>query len=275
MRDQTTTVRVDELEDGIVAVVLDRPDRLNAMNLALIDDLHAALEEIDGRREVRAVILTGSGRGFCAGLDLIDSAPTMIEADAAQQRRGRVQRGMELQQRIAALIPRMRRLRVPIIAAVNGPAAGGGLALVLGSDIRIGAASSRYGVAFVRIGLSGCDIGVSWALPRLIGASRAHELMLTGRVIDSEEAERIGLVVRVVADDQLMAGALDMARAVARNSPFGVQMTKEAMWSALEIPQQAAIDLENRQQILASLTEDMAEAVGAFLGKRPAIFRDR
>jgi len=273
-----TTVRIDELEPGIVAVILDRPDRLNAMNAALIDDLHGALDAVDRRHDVRVVILTGAGRGFCAGLDLVDNAPTGIGSSGdtgGGARRGRAQRGMELQQRIAALIPKMRRLRVPVIAAVNGAAAGGGLALVLGSDIRIGSAGSRYGVAFVRIGLSGCDIGVSWALPRLIGAGRAHELMLTGRIIDAVEAERIGLLVRVVPDGELMATALDTARAVASNSPFGIQMTKEAMWTALEVPQQAAIEIENRQQILTSFTEDMTEAVGAFLEKRPAEFGNR
>jgi enoyl-CoA hydratase len=172
-------------------------------------------------------------------------------------------------------VPKMRSRRQPIIAAVNGAASGGGLALALASDIRIAAASARFNVAFVRIGLSGCDIGVSWLLPRLIGASRAYELLLTGRFVDAEEALRIGLAVRVVPDDQLLAAALESAELIRNNSPFGVQMTKEVMWSQLEIGSLAAgIDLENRTQLLASTTGDMGEAMQAFLEKRPPEFRD-
>jgi enoyl-CoA hydratase len=170
----------------------------------------------------------------------------------------------------------MRALPQPIVAAVNGPAAGGGLALALASDVRIAAESARFNVAFVKIGLSGCDIGVSWLLPRLIGVSRAWELMLTGRMVDSHEAERTGLVVRVVPDGALMDSALETAELIAGNSPFGVQMTKEVMWSNLETGSlQAAIDLENRTQILTTFTDDMREALAAFLEKRPPGFQNR
>ena len=170
----------------------------------------------------------------------------------------------------------MRALPQPIVAAVNGPAAGGGLALALASDVRIAASSARFNVAFVRIGLSGCDIGVSWLLPRLIGVSRAWELMLTGRIVESDEAERIGLVVRVVPDGEVVDAALKTAELIAGNSPFGVQMTKEVMWSNLETSSlQAAIDLENRTQILTTFTDDMREAMAAFLDKRPPSFGNR
>lgn len=275
---------MDDVDDGIVTITLNRPDRLNAMDRTLIDGLHRALEELDARDDVRAAILTGAGRGFCAGLDLkeqmLPSAGSLSGPDdgdgSVRPGRGRAQQGMHLQQRIARLIPLMRRMRFPIVAAVNGAATGGGLALVLGSDVRIAAASARFNVAFVRIGLSGCDIGVSWLLPRIVGAARAQELMLTGRLIGADEAERIGMVVRTVPDEQLMDAALDSARQIRANSPFGVWMTKEAMWSALEIgSQQAAIDLENRQQILTSFTEDMSEAAAAFLQRRPPEFRNR
>jgi enoyl-CoA hydratase len=183
---------------------------------------------------------------------------------------------MELQQRIASLVPALRGLRIPVIAAVNGPAAGGGLALTLAADVRIAAVSARFNVAFVRIGLSGCDIGVSWLLPRLIGASRAFELMLTGRLIDAAEADRIGLVTRVVPDGELMDAAMDTARLICANSPAGIWMTKEVMWSQLEVGSlRAGIDLENRTQILTSFTEDMAEAVAAFMERRPPHYRNR
>ena len=267
---EPSTVELDDLDDGIVAIRLNRPDRLNAMSSELISDLHAALDSVDADRGCRVVVLTGAGRGFCAGLDLKDTPRSPVEG------LGRVQAGLDVQHRIASLIPRLRSLRVPVVAAVNGAATGGGLALALGSDVRIAAESARFGVAFVKIGLSGCDIGVSWLLPRLVGASRAHELMLTGRIIDATEAERIGLVARVVPDDQLLDAALDTARQIRGNSPLGVWLTKEAMWSALEIPsQRAAIDVENRQQILTSMTDDMAEAVKAFLERREPNFHNR
>ena len=271
-----TTLRLERLDgqdEGIVVLTLDRPERLNAMSLPLIDELHAALAEVAADDAARVLVLTGSGRGFCAGLDLVDLAPT---SSAPGEGRGRVQRGMDLQQRIASLVPALRGLRVPVIAAVNGAAAGGGLALALASDVRIAGRSARFNVAFVRIGLSGCDIGVSWLLPRWIGASRAFELLLTGRIVESTEAGDIGLVSRVVDDEDLLQEALSTARLICANSPTGVWMTKEVMWSQLEVGSlQAGIDLENRTQIMTSFTDDMGEAVGAFLEKRPATFRNR
>ncbi len=169
----------------------------------------------------------------------------------------------------------MRAMPQPIIAAVNGAASGGGLALALASDIRIAAASARFNVAFVRVGLSGCDIGVSWLLPRLIGASRAYELMLTGRFVDAAEALQIGLVVGLAPDGEVLDAAFESADLILANSPFGVQMTKEVMWSQLEVGSLAAgIDLENRTQLLASTTSDMNEALQAFLEKRPPRFGD-
>jgi len=285
---RATTVRLETLRDdagadeGIRLLTLDRPERLNAMSRELIDDLHAALDELDADEAARVVVLTGEGRGFCSGLDLFALSPVHPEGgpdDAATTKapsKGPVRGGFEMQQRIASLVPRLRGLRIPVIAAVNGAAAGGGLALALASDVRIAGRSARFNVAFVRIGLSGCDIGVSWLLPRWIGASRAFELMLTGRIVESDEAERIGLVTRVVADEDLLGEAVATARLICANSPFGIWMTKEVMWSNLESGSlQAGIDLENRTQIMTSFTEDVGEAVGAFLGKRPPKYHNR
>ena len=184
---------------------------------------------------------------------------------------------MTVQKLIAGLVPKMRSLPQPIIAAVNGPAAGGGLALALASDVRIASATARFNVAFVRVGLSGCDIGVSWMLPRLIGASRAFELLLTGRLIDAAEADAIGLVTRVVpAGGNVVESALETADLIVNNSPFGIRMTKEVMWSQLEIGSlQAGIDLENRTQVLSSFTGDLTEAMAAFREKRPPRFTDQ
>ena len=258
-------------EEGIARVTLNRPERLNAMTYGLVNDLHAALDSIDQDHTIRAVILTGAGRGFCAGLDL-----TGFGQIPGTEEFGEQQQGMAVQQYIAELVHHMRDIRQPIIAGVNGAAAGGGFALACASDVRYCASSAKFGTAFVRLGISGCDIGVSWMLPRLIGASRAWELMLTGRVIDSHEANRIGLVSNVVADEDLPEQCLSGAREISRNSPFGVWMTKEVMWSNLEIPSlRAGIDMENRTQILSAGTQDSKEAMRSFLGKREVSWKNR
>ena len=204
---------------GVAMLTLNRPDKLNAMTTELVQGLHDHLDAIAVDPDVRVVILTGAGRGFCAGLDLggYGAAPN-------SEHLGRTQAGFATQKHIAALIPHLRSLPQPVIAAVNGPAAGGGFALVLGSDIRLAARSAKFNAAFIRIGLSACDIGTSWVLPRLVGASRAQELMLTGRVFDAEEAYRIGLVVELVDDGALMDAALVKAHQVMANSPFGVEI---------------------------------------------------
>ncbi len=250
---------------GIVTLTMNRPEKLNAMTSELVSALHAALDDVAVDPEARVVVLTGAGRGFCAGLDLggYGNPP-----DSAHL--GPTQRGFATQRHIAALIPHLRSLPQPVIAAVNGPAAGGGFALVLGSDVRLAARSARFNAAFVRIGLSACDIGTSWLLPRLVGVARAQELMLTGRIFDAEEAYRIGLVVDLADDGALLDAAYAKADEIMLNSPFGIALTKEGMWSALEIPGlQQAIDLENRQQIVASATSDHREAIAAFLERRP------
>jgi enoyl-CoA hydratase len=265
-----TTVGRESIQEGITLLTLDRPERLNAMSRELVHDLHEALDAVDDDRECRVAILTGAGRGFCAGLDLKETGDIAAEAG------GGPAAGMRSQQEIASLVTQLRGLSKPVIAAVNGPATGGGLALALACDVRVAADSARFNVAFIRVGLSGCDIGVSYLLPRLVGASRAFELMLTGRMVEAAEADRIGLVSRVVPDGQVVDTALETAELIRANSPFGVWMTKEVMWSNLEAGSlQAAIDLENRTQLLSSHTGDMREALAAFLEKRPPNFSGR
>ncbi len=261
------TILVSNPAPGVTQLTLNRPERLNAMTHELVQELHDSLDMVAADRSCRAVILTGSGRGFCAGLDL-KGAGTAPGSEGMGTAAG----GMRSQQHIARLVPHMRATPQPIIAAVNGPAAGGGLALALASDVRIAAQSAKFNVAFVRIGLSGCDIGVSWMRPRLVGSGKAFELLLTGRIFDAAEADQMGLVTKVVPDDELLDAALETAALIAANSPFGVWMTKEVMWSNLETPSlQAAIDLENRTQILALQTDDATEQRRAFLQKdRPA-----
>jgi enoyl-CoA hydratase len=256
--------------EKVRVLTLNRPDRLNAMTAELCGALHDELRDVAADRSCRAVVLTGAGRGFCAGLDLqgYGRAPENDGSDDARDR-------LANQEHMSRLILRLRATPQPVIAAVNGPAAGFGFALALGSDIRYAARTAVFRAAFLNIGVSNCDMAVSWLLPRLIGASRSHELMLTGRRVDAEEAERIGLVAEVVDDDGLLARAVEGAEQIAALSPWGVRLTKQGMWTALELPsEQAAVEYEDRQQIMATHGTAVPEAIGAFLEKRPAEFAD-
>jgi enoyl-CoA hydratase len=251
-------------------LALNRPDKLNAITSELCEAIRTELRAIAADRSCRAVILTGAGRAFCAGLDLggYGAAPGNDGTDESRDRLGN-------QQHMSGLILEIRQLPQPVIAAVNGPAAGFGLALALASDIRYAAREAVFRAAFINIGVSNCDMGTSWLLPRLIGASRSHELMLTGRRVDAEEALRIGLVADVVDGDALADRALEAAVQIASLAPWGVRLTKRGMWIALELPsEQAAVEFEDRQQIMSTFGIATPEAIGAFLEKRPAEFAD-
>jgi enoyl-CoA hydratase len=264
-------VLVDDPAAGVRTITLNRPDRLNALSHELFLELEEAFLAADRDPGVRVVVVTGAGRAFCAGLDLRDGFDAPEQASA-----GRAVGGIDAQERVARVLTTPQRMRTPVIAAINGPATGGGLALALACDVRTASDTASFNVAFVKVGLSGGDCGVSYLLPRAVGSSLAFELMLTGRPVDSEEALRIGLVSRVTADGALLETALETAALIAGNSPFGVQMTKRVMWQALDAPSlEAAIELENRTQILCTLTEDQGEAVAAFWEKRPPLFRRR
>jgi enoyl-CoA hydratase len=263
-------VLVETPRPHVALVTLNRPERLNALSWGLVDELHRVLDGFEGDTTTRVVVLTGAGRGFCAGLDLKDGGTEGASVSAGVPGPAGALRA---QAHIAGLMTHLRRIPQPVIAAVNGPAVGGGFALALFSDVRIAAESARFGVQFIRVGLSGCDVGVSYALPRLIGASRAFELMLTGRQFDAPEAERLGLLSRVVSDGELLDAALAVSDQILQNAPFGVVMTKEVMWANLAAPSlEAAIHLENRTQILASKSGDFVEALAAFAEKRPPRF---
>ncbi len=260
----------ERAEDQVHRLTLNRPEQLNAMNAELCEALHRELEALAADRSCRAIVLTGAGRGFCAGVDLrgYGQAPGNDGADAARDHLGN-------QEHMSRLILRLRDTPQPVIAAVNGPAAGFGLALALGSDIRYAAESAVLRVAFLNIGVSNCDMGTSWLLPRLIGASRAHELMLTGRRVDATEAERIGLVAEAVENERLLGRSLEAAREIAAWAPWGIRLTKRGMWAALEISSEAAaVGYEDRQQIMALHGQAPQEAVSAFLEKRQAEFAD-
>jgi enoyl-CoA hydratase len=213
--------------------------------------------------------MRGAGRAFCAGLDLKEQPE---EGGVTSS----VQGGLRGQRQVSELVMLMRRAPQPIIAAVHGAACGGGFALALASDVRIAGASARMNAAFIRIGLSACDVGVSYFLPRIVGASVASELLLTGNFIDAMRAERVGLVSRVVPDGELEQAARAMAEDILRNSPIGVRLTKECLKLSIDAPSlEAAVAMEDRNQILAAQTGDFREGIVAFLQKRPARFGDK
>jgi enoyl-CoA hydratase len=257
---------LEALTPQVALLTLKRPHKLNALSWSLVSELHQVLEQISSSREVRVVVLTGDGRGFCSGMDLDGDDAVGTASDMLDTYRR--------QEQLAGLTTALRKLPQPVIAAVNGPAAGGGMALALACDLRVCSTDARFNVAFVRIGLSGCDMGVSHLLPRLVGLGLASELMLTGRPVDAHEAKEIGLANRVVAPEQLRDSCIELAAMITANSPFGVWMTKQVLARNHDMPSlEAALELENRTQVLATRTTDMKEALAAFAERRPALFR--
>ncbi|MEW6297334.1 MAG: enoyl-CoA hydratase-related protein [Thermodesulfobacteriota bacterium] len=254
-------------DGGLLWVVLNRPHVLNALSRQLVHELHDLLDTVHADHHIRVVILRGAGRAFCAGLDLRETEAGGAQVSVAQALRD--------QRRIAELAIKIHRAPQPFIAAVRGPAAGGGFALALASDIRIAGESARMNAAFIRIGLSACDVGVSYFLPRIVGSSVASELLLTGEFIDAPRALATGLVSRVVPDAQLDHAAEEMARKILRNSPLGVRLTKECLRYSVDAPSlEAAVAMEDRNQILTTRTNDVREGIAAFLEKREPRYED-
>ena len=251
----TTAITVDGPAAGVVVVRLNRPDRLNAINEAMVTELKATCTAVAADREARVVVLTGAGRGFCSGIDLRDFGPSMLDAtDPALDR-------LRFQEMMASLPAALRALPQPVVAAINGPAVGGGLALCLAADVRICGASASFGNAAILLGLSGAEMGMSYFLPRIVGLSVAADWMLTGRTVSSEEAYRCGLVSELVADERLLDRAMEVASSIAANSPLGVQMTKRALQVNADAPDLfAAMEVENRNQVISHATDEAAAA---------------
>jgi enoyl-CoA hydratase len=259
------TVKLEPHDDGVWVLRLCRPHCLNALDDDTVHELHAVLSGLVREPACRVLLLTGEGRGFCAGFDLAlaDSAPGIEH--------GETQAWMARQEIFASSLLRLRELRQPVIAVVNGPANGAGLGLALGADLRIASTAASFNAAFIKVGMSGCDIGVSYLLPRCVGVSRANEMMLTGRMVNAAEAERIGLVSQVTSPEALMGVARELGREIAAHDGFAVWMTKRGMWANLEASSlQAALELENRTQILTRTTGVLATAAKAMKArKRP------
>jgi enoyl-CoA hydratase/carnithine racemase len=258
-------VEFEPLEENIACITLNRAERLNAIDGSLIGGVDDALDALNGG-EFRVAILTGAGRGFCAGADLSGTGEPWTKTKPTSPA---FKVSYDAQVRLAALLTRIYELPIPVIAAVNGVAVGGGLAFTLVSDIRVASEQARFGSVFIKAGLSSMDMGTSYLLPKIVGAGVARELMLTGRIIDAAEAYRIGLVHEVVAPDDLMPAAVKLARSIAANNAYGVWQTKIGLNAALDAPSlRHAIELENRTQILTGFTNNPVEAARAHMEKR-------
>jgi enoyl-CoA hydratase/carnithine racemase len=250
-----TTVELDTSQPGTALLRLNRPERLNALNEVMVRELQEACASIGADRAVRAVVLTGAGRGFCSGLDLRGFGSSAPGADAPALE------WLRFQEMMAGLPQALRALPQPVIAAVNGPAVGGELALCLGADVRICSRSASFGNDAILIGLSGAEMGMSYHLPRIVGTSVAADWMLTGRTVTAEEAFDRGLVSELVDDDRLVDRALGLAGQIAANSPLGVQMTKRALQVNTDAPDLvAALEVENRNQVIAAATQESEAA---------------
>lgn len=248
-------------------LTLNRPDTLNAINHRMVGELADYFGGLYHDRSCRIVVMKGEGRAFCAGLDVKDRS----SGNEAQPFGG----GFGFQGYLADVYIKMRRCPQPIITLVQGPACGGGFAFALASDVRIGGESLKMNAAFIKLGLSACDMGVSYFLPRLVGVSVASELMLTGRFIHAQRALAVGLVSEVVPDDQLEAAAGPYIEEMLAASPMGLRLTKEGLNMAVDAPSlEAAMAIENRNQVLCSATEDFREGMRAFLEKRKPEYRD-
>jgi enoyl-CoA hydratase len=264
-------VLVEHPRPHVALVTLNRPERMNSMAFDVMLPLKAALDEITYDNSVRVVVLTGAGRGFSSGADH-KSAGAVPHVEGLT----RPTYALRSMQVLDDVILALRRLHQPVIAAVNGAAIGGGLCLALAADIRVASTGAYFRAAGINNGLTASELGLSYLLPRAIGSSRAFEIMLTGRDIDAEEAERIGLVSRQVPDDQLLETCYAMAERIAAFSRPGIELTKRTLWSGLD-----AASLEGHMQaeglgqlFVRLLTTNFEEAVAARAEKRPPVFTD-
>jgi len=246
----------------VLWVTMNRPESLNALIPPMITELRNLYQSLQQRWDLRVVVLTGAGRGFSSGADIKQRSATGLGSDVGVAI-------LRSQRAISEVIIAMRRCPQPIVSLINGPAAGGGMAFALASDIRIATPTMKMNAAFIKIGLSACDIGVSYFLPRLVGASVASELMLTGRFIGAERALGLGLVSKVVAPDQLEGEARQLLSEMHLTTPLGLRLTKECLNAAIDAGSlDQVIAMEDRNQILCTQTADFREGVTAFLQKR-------
>jgi enoyl-CoA hydratase/carnithine racemase len=256
-----------EVADGVATVTFDRPDRLNALTFEVYADLRDLLGELEQRDDVRAMVITGTGRGFCSGGDVEEIIGALQEVGTSEL--------LDFTRMTGAVVERIRRLPMPVIAAVNGVAAGAGAVIALASDIRILSESATFHFLFTKVGLSGGDMGAAYLLPRVVGLGRASELLLLGEKVEADRAVAIGLATRVVPDTDLSAEARDLAIDLASGPAFAYAATKVMIDREQDMDLGAAIEFEAFAQALLMTSEDHAEFYRAFTGKRPPEWKGR
>jgi enoyl-CoA hydratase/carnithine racemase len=253
-----------DVATGVATITLDRPERLNALTFAVYEELRDTFARLDSEPGVRAIVITGSGRAFCSGGDVEDIIGALFARDAAGL--------LAFTKTSCDLISNIRRCSRPVIAALNGTVAGAGAVIASACDVRIAAESAKIAFLFVRVGLSGADMGASWLLPRLVGFGRATELLMTGDFIDARRAYEIGLYQKVVAQESVLAEATALAERLARGPSEALAVTKQALELEATLPFEQAMDHEARVQALLMEHPNFREAYEAFRGKREAKF---
>ena len=275
------TIKFELRDDGIGILTLNRPNKLNALNFQMIEDLHALFDHLMVNLDCRVLILKSAGRVFCAGLDLKES--TVLQSkkkpEALKEKfffmrapdKDTIKAKIYAQARASQIIVKMRKISQPIITIIQGPATGAGFTLALAADIRIAGENAKLANSFINVGFSGADLASSYHLPRLIGMSRAAEILYTGRYVEAKEAKKIGLILKVVEGDEikLLEAAIEIAENLLSKSPLGLRMTKEAINISLDSPSLDTImQIENRTQMLCSTSTDLLEGINAFFEKR-------
>jgi enoyl-CoA hydratase/carnithine racemase len=254
-----------EVRESVGHITLNRPERLNALTFEVYRELTDAFSALRDEREVRAVVITGAGRAFCSGGDVHDIIGPLFERDAEGL--------LEFTRMTCELVRNIRSLPKPVIASLNGTTAGAGACIALASDIRLASPAAKIAFLFVRVGLSGADMGAAYLLPRLVGLAKATELLYTGDFISAEEAERIGLYNRVVAADELAQATHELAARLARGPGFALAMTKEMLNRELDVSLDTALEWEAQAQATCMQHPDYREAYEAFVEKREPRFK--
>jgi enoyl-CoA hydratase/carnithine racemase len=253
-----------DAESGVATLTLNRPDRLNALTFEVYDELRNTFYALHDEPDVRVIVITGAGRGFCSGGDVEDIIGRLFERDM---------RGLlEFTRMTCDLVLSIRRCRKPVIGALNGTVAGAGAVIATACDMRVAATSAKIAYLFTRVGLSGADMGAAWMLPRIVGLAKASELLMTGDFIDAEEARRIGLYNRVVPEGEALEAATELARKLARGPSFALEITKDALNREASMDLAGALEAEAQIQAALMLHPDFRESYDAFVEKRDARF---
>ncbi|HEY2899567.1 MAG TPA: enoyl-CoA hydratase family protein [Polyangia bacterium] len=262
-----TTFLFQQRPGGVAVLTLNRPARLNALTFDVYRELHETFRALQDLPDVRALVITGAGKGFCSGGDINEVVEKLTRMPSVDL--------LRFTRLTGQVVLAMRQLRTPIVAAINGAAVGGGAVIALGADIRLASENARIGFVFPRLGLCGADMGASWLLPRIIGAGRAAELLLTGEVLDAYAADKIGLVNRVVPDERLQAEAEALAVQLAAGPSLAHGMTKEMLNREAHMDLASAIEAEAQAQQICLQSRDFREAYQAVARRRPPKFEGR